>query len=87
MKRCFILDENTVIAAYTGKNEHGEYDPSAANLLLDIACNCHLIVLTNELEKKILQKGRSIRRNSSHVSQHGKCNPSHTYEPQKDKVL
>lgn len=43
MKCTFVLDENVIICACTGKNERGENDNRAAELLVRIADNCHSI--------------------------------------------
>ena len=62
MKHIFILDENILVSACTGKNAHGEDDYSSCNLLLQIARNCHKIGWNNELRKGYIRKTKSLSR-------------------------
>ena len=44
-KKQFILDENVLIFAQTGVNEHGEPDATCSSLVNDIIRICHTIVI------------------------------------------
>ena len=48
-KKRFILDENILIFAQTGRNQFGEEDPTCTNLVNQIINICHTIVLDNPL--------------------------------------
>ena len=50
----FILDENVVILAQQGQDEHGKDDPSCAVLIQQIIKICHTIVVDDVLWSKYM---------------------------------
>ena len=56
MKHIFILDENVLLFAITGKNCHDEDDTSACNLILQMARNCHRVAWNHELKIRYSRK-------------------------------
>ena len=52
IKKEFILDENVLICAQTGRNDRGEDDPTCTDLINRIIRICHTIVIDLELYER-----------------------------------
>ena len=52
----FILDENIVILAQEGQDEHGNTDPGCANLIQQIIEICHTLVVDDVLWDKYVEQ-------------------------------
>jgi hypothetical protein len=62
MKRHFVLDENIIVFAQKGENEHGEPDTVCLQLILDIERNCHALVLGESFWGKYSGQVRALER-------------------------
>ena len=51
MKHKFVMDENTVVSALTLEDDQGDPDLTCAQLWVNIANNCHSIVLHDHLRQ------------------------------------
>lgn len=62
MKNTFVLNESTIICAQTGKNERGEDDTSALDLIRNIKANCHRIAVDYQLHENYKKKYNWLQR-------------------------
>jgi len=60
MKHTFVLDENVLISASTGKDSYDQKDYSSSLLVLEIAERCHKIAWNYELKKKYSEKSDTL---------------------------
>lgn len=62
MKRHFVLDENIIVFAQKGENEHGEPDTVCLQLIQAIERNCHALVIGESFWGRYSGQVRALER-------------------------
>lgn len=75
MKHKFVMDENTVVSALTLEDDQGNSDLTCAQLWINIANNCHSIVLNDylrhgyyEMAGRVRERGLGFMKILNHVT-------------------
>jgi hypothetical protein len=75
MKHKFVMDENTVVSALTLEDDQGNPDLTCAQLWINIASNCHSIVLNDylrqgyyEIAGRVREKGMGFMKILNHIT-------------------